>query len=390
MTTRRTCLGILILAAAFLPLTGQEKSTPLKSPLPLKSPQGKKNGPDVFTEVRRVVAMGDIHADPEALLALLRQAELIGPNDTKWTGGDTHLVLTGDFVDRGPNTAAVLDLLMALEPQAQKAGGRVHALIGNHEAMNIYGDLRYVTPEDFATYRNKDSEKKRDAQMQSALEQLKFNGTPPPDEAAWRKQFQAQIPLGWVEHRLAFLPDGKYGKWLLKQSAVIRIDDSMYLHGGISSKYVARTLKEMNEKIRAELSDQRNLPGSISQDEEGPLWYRGLAESNENSEEINVLVNRILETQAVKHIVIGHTPFAAIIPRFGGKVITIDVGLSQAFESARAFLLVEDGKYYAVHRGQKLDLPVSGGSVLQYLVSAAFFEPQGSRLRTMVDRMVVP
>jgi hypothetical protein len=167
----------------------------------------------------------------------------------------------------------------------------------------------------------------------------------------------------------------------------VRIDDNLFLHGGISSKYVTRTIPEMNEAVRAELSDHRVLEGSMSQDEEGPLWYRGLAEAPDNNPEMNVLVNRILETQQVKHIVIGHTPQPAILPRFGGKVITIDVGISRAYDSARSFLLVEDGKYFAMHRGQKLDLPVSGGSVTQYLVSAAFFEPQGSRLRTLVARI---
>ena len=385
MTIRQICLALVLCAAALLPLTGQDKA------LPAKSPTDKKlTGPDVFTQVRRIVAIGDIHADPDALLVLLRQAGLIGPKDTKWTGGDTHLVLTGDYVDRGPNAAAVLDLLMALEPQAQRAGGRLHALIGNHEAMNMYGDLRYVSPEDYATYRNKDSEKKRDAQMQAALEQLKASGMPPADEAAWRTQFQAEIPLGWVEQRLAFLPTGKYGQWLLKRNAVVRINDAIFLHGGISAKYVTWSLPMINEKIRMELSDPTNLKDGISQDEQGPLWYRGLAESPETNADIAGLVNRILETQGVKHIVIGHTPIPAIMPRFGGKVITIDVGISRAYDSARAFLLIEDGKYSVVHRGQKLELPVSGGPIDQYLGAAARLEPPNSRLKNLVEKSAIP
>ena len=385
MTIRQICLALVLCAAALLPLTGQDKA------LPAKSPTDKKlTGPDVFTQVRRIVAIGDIHADPDALLVLLRQAGLIGPKDTKWTGGDTHLVLTGDYVDRGPNAAAVLDLLMALEPQAQRAGGRLHALIGNHEAMNMYGDLRYVSPEDYATYRNKDSEKKRDAQMQAALEQLKASGMPPADEAAWRTQFQTEVPLGWVEQRLAFLPTGKYGQWLLKRNAVVRINDTIFLHGGISAKYVTWSLPMINEKIRMELSDPTNLKDGISQDEQGPLWYRGLAESPETNADISGLVNRILETQGVKHIVIGHTPIPAIMPRFGGKVITIDVGISRAYDSARAFLLIEDGKYSVVHRGQKLELPVSGGPLDQYLGAAARLEPPNSRLKNLVEKSAIP
>jgi hypothetical protein len=377
MTIRRSFLAALLVAFVLAPVPAQQKSN-----------ERKQNGPDVFTQVRRVVAFGDIHADRPVLEALLRQAGLIGPNNTNWTGGDTHLVLAGDFLDRGPSSGAVLDLLMALEAQAQRAGGRVHAVIGNHEAMNIYGDLRYVSPEDFAWYRDKDSEKRREAQMQAVLRQLKLNGRAPADEAAWRAQFLSEIPLGWVEQRLAFTPAGKYGKWLLKQNAIVRINDAIYLHGGISQKYVTYTIQEINDRVRAELSgDPLNLRGGICQDDEGPLWYRGLALAAEDDEQTAALVNRILEAQQVKHVVIGHTPQPAILPRFGGKVIVIDVGVSRLLDGPPAFLLVEDGKYWAVHRGRKLDLPVDGGPVNEYLNAAALLEPVTSRLRTLVERL---
>src|SRR5678816_4386172 len=101
MTIPRRVLVALPLIAALVPVAGQEKS-----------PQAKQNIPAIFTGVKRVVAMGDIHADPDVFLRLLRQAGLIGPNSTKWTGGETNLVLTGDFVDRGPNSAKVIELLM--------------------------------------------------------------------------------------------------------------------------------------------------------------------------------------------------------------------------------------------------------------------------------------
>src|SRR5512135_829734 len=104
---------------------------------------------DTFENVRRVVAFGDVHGDYPRFVELLRTAALVDAKNA-WTGGGTHLVLAGDFVDRGDYSAQVLDLLMALEPQARQAGGQLHALIGNHEAMDLYGDLRYVTKDDFA------------------------------------------------------------------------------------------------------------------------------------------------------------------------------------------------------------------------------------------------
>ena len=339
---------------------------------------------DTFQDVHRIVAIGDVHGDYQRLVELLRTAGLVDAKNA-WTGGDTHLVLTGDFVDRGDHSAQVLDLLMDLEPQARKAGGWLHALIGNHEAMDLYGDLRYVTKDDFAGFQGPNSKDLRDRQMRLELDQLQRQGAPPADEDAWRKKFQDDHPLGWVEHRLAFQSDGKYGKWLRQKNAIIKIDDAIFLHGGISEKYAESTRGEINTKVRQELADFTKLAKGIVTDEAGPLWYRGLAQLPEDDRDMATLLPRILAKQQVRHIVIGHTPQLAVMPRFEGKVIAIDVGLSKPFGGPPAFLLIEDGKYFAVHRGRRLELPVDGGNVLEYLRSAAALEPSDTRLRRAIQ-----
>ncbi|MEZ4589074.1 MAG: metallophosphoesterase [Gemmatimonadales bacterium] len=101
----------------------------------------------------RIVAVGDVHGDFDRFVGLLRQAGVIDGKN-RWIGGETHLVQTGDVLDRGPESRKVMDLLMALEEEAPKAGGRVHALIGNHEAMNILGDLRYVSAGEYDAFRS--------------------------------------------------------------------------------------------------------------------------------------------------------------------------------------------------------------------------------------------
>jgi hypothetical protein len=339
---------------------------------------------DTFNDVRRVVAIGDIHGDHQRLVELLQAAGLVDAKNA-WTGGATHLVLNGDFVDRGDHSRQVLDLLMDLEPQARKAGGWLHALIGNHEAMDLYGDLRYVTKDDFSGFQAPNSKDLQERQMHAALDQLKRQGEAPPDETAWRKKFQDEHPLGWVEQRLAFQPNGKYGKWLRQQNAIIRIDDAIFLHGGISEKYAARTRREINTKVREELSDFTKLAKGMVTDAEGPLWYRGMAQLPESDPGMAALVSRVLEVHQARHIVIGHTPQIAVLPRFEGKVIAIDVGLSKPFDGPPAFLLIEDGKYFAVHRGQRLELPLDGGNVLNYLRTAAALEPVDSRLRRAIQ-----
>src|SRR5258706_9260253 len=89
---------------------------------------------------QRVVAIGDIHGDFDAFVGILQRARLVDPRN-RWSG-NSILVQTGDFLDRGPKARAVMDLLMALQRDAPRQSGRVVVLMGNHEAMNIYGDLR--------------------------------------------------------------------------------------------------------------------------------------------------------------------------------------------------------------------------------------------------------
>ena len=63
-----------------------------------------------------------------------------------WAAGRAHVVSLGDLLDRGADSRKVMDLLMRLQGEAAAAGGQLHVVLGNHEAMNLLGDLRYVVP----------------------------------------------------------------------------------------------------------------------------------------------------------------------------------------------------------------------------------------------------
>src|SRR3954452_6320280 len=82
----------------------------------------------------RIVAIGDVHGAGNGFVAILQRAGLID-GQQRWSGGNAILVQTGDLLDRGQDVRQILDLLIALEPQAAAAGGRVQALLGNHEVM---------------------------------------------------------------------------------------------------------------------------------------------------------------------------------------------------------------------------------------------------------------
>jgi hypothetical protein len=337
---------------------------------------------DTFENVQRIVAVGDVHGDFNQLVAVLQAAGVIDRKN-KWSGGKTHLVQNGDVLDRGPDSRKAMDLLMELETQAAKAGGAVHALLGNHETMNLYGDLRYVSKEEYASYTNGNSEQLRDAYVNFLLDDLTKKKAPPADPEAFRKQFNSEHPLGWVEHLQAFAPQGKYGKWLRQHNAIIKINDAVFLHGGISPKYVGKTIQEINDTIRAELNDFSKLQTGMTPDEEGPLWFRGLAQGPEAP--LSEHVDQVLKNYGVRHIVIGHTPQPAVLPRFGGRVIVIDVGLSKVYGGPPAALIIEGGKYYALHRGKKLELPLEGGDLLPYLKAAAALDPPPSPIQSLIE-----
>lgn len=321
---------------------------------------------DTFSGVDRIVAVGDVHGGFEEMIQILRGAGVINQKN-KWTAGKTHLVQTGDVVDRGADSRKVMDLLKDLEKQAKKAGGMVHPLFGNHEAMNIYGDLRYVSEEEYKSYKRGDSKEIRDAYFEQFLEQAKKQPEPPTIDDAFRKQWEDEHPLGWVEHRFAFGPKGDYGRWLLDHNTVVRINDMIFVHGGISPKYVSTTRAVFNETIRAEMKDFSKIPNGMAIDEMGPLWYRGLAKDPE--EELVAHVDAVLNLHGVKHIVIGHTPtVGAVLPRFGGKVIMIDVGLSKYYGRNLACLIVEKGQFLTWNKGKLLKLPVDGSDISSYLM----------------------
>ena len=52
---------------------------------------------------------------------------------------------------------------------------------------------------------------------------------------------------------------------------------------GSALKYVNSSIRDINNQIRDELNDRKMLQGGIVTDNEGPLWYRGLADGNEEA-----------------------------------------------------------------------------------------------------------
>lgn len=330
--------------------------------------------------VERVVAIGDVHGDYQQFTTLLKQAGLVDDKEN-WVGGRTHLVQTGDLPDRGPESRKAMDLLMKLEKQAKKAKGFVHALVGNHEAMNFYGDLRYVHEGEFEAFKSPRSDRLLDALFEQDYEAMKQD--PPaeglPAEDVVRRQWDEKHPPGYVEHRQAYAATGKYGRWIARNNIVIRINDMLFLHGGIGPGYADWNIKKINKQAAAEFSDFSKIQGGMLIDDEGPLWYRGLARNPESQEQAHL--ENVLENYGVKRIVVGHTVTnGTVAPRFGGRVMMIDCGMAEYYGGRQACLLVENDRAFTIHRGEKLEIPTGDEALAPYLEKAAALDPQPSPL----------
>jgi serine/threonine protein phosphatase 1 len=88
----------------------------------------KTSIPAGIPDGRRVYAIGDIHGRLDLLEGLLGQ---ISRDEVERGGPAGELIFLGDLVDRGPNSAQVIDRLMVLKAERPN----VRFLLGNHEEV---------------------------------------------------------------------------------------------------------------------------------------------------------------------------------------------------------------------------------------------------------------
>jgi hypothetical protein len=363
----------------------------------------------------RVVAVGDVHGAYQDFVTILQRTGLID-GGRQWMGGTSILVQTGDVPDRGSQSRAALDLLRDLEGQAETQKGRVIPLLGNHEVMNMIGDLRYVSAEDYRSYSNDQSEKVRDQAYEDYRQFLKAIGRAPrSDDPAARQQWMADHPLGFFEQRDAFSPQGAYGRWLRQHDAIAQVGDVLFMHGGLNPKVHFRNIEELNKRIRSQLAEfdavwqalsqkkviwrymtleealhrlqeERatmqsgfgdrdtalkmdkllSLPSGLLMSPDSPLWYRGLA--LEPEEKLQRDLDKILARLKVRYLVAAHTvrPKFNITSHFDNHVFLIDTGMLKPYFGGRASALeIENERftaYYADEEKQVLLAPEGGAA----------------------------
>jgi hypothetical protein len=351
-----------------------------------------------WSGVERVVAVGDVHGAYSELVEVLGECGLID-DDQIWSGGSAHLVMLGDLVDRGAQSREALTLVMRLQAEARNAGGQVHFVLGNHEVMNLVGNLAYTSPEEFAAFAVEEDDKQRKHALKRTVQSsLARNG----DLRKMRQVFEKRYPRGYFGHRQAFSPDGLYGRWLLDQHVVVVINDVAFIHGGLSPMLLDLAPDEINAVAMGELrtfvaSQQRlmelgvlgpEMPygdqisrvqaiadGSEAKgrtDEErdlaatmfdlgeamvfrrdGPLWYRGT--SLNPADEEGPIVDRVLAHLGASSVVVGHTPVhtGRLTTRFDGEVVLADTGMLASHYGGRgAAVEIRNGRLFSLYPGE--------------------------------------
>lgn len=296
----------------------------------------------------RIVAVGDLHGDFSAWIDIARDAKLVDPAN-HWIGGKTILVQTGDIVDRGADSLKIIRHLQQLDGEAQRAGGRVIVLMGNHEAMLVIGDYRYVTPGEYAAFADRQSKARRDAAFTANAKAIidyyhvkDASLSPKAIRALW----VIDTPLGKVEHDAAWAPAGELGRWVATLPAVAKVGDTLFAHGGISAKYALVPLDEINRRARAAIQADDSTEEAIISDQMGPLWYRGLVLRGGDDgipaagrPTIDNELAAALKGQGAKRLVIGHTPrLQGVGILRNGTLIQIDTGISRYYHGALGWL----------------------------------------------------
>jgi len=317
------------------------------------------------SQSQRIVAVGDLHGDFDAWRDIALKARIINDRN-RWAGGSTILVQTGDIVDRGPDSLKIIRHLMKLQKEAPRAGGRVVVMVGNHEAMNMTDDLRYVDPREFAAFANAESVRLRERVYQdnrAAIVAAYRARSPAMSGEAIRKAWLAQNPLGKLEHQAAWSPRGELGRWTIANRAVAKIGDTVFVHGGISVRYAGSSIDDLNRRTAAALTAANGAPDSILYDPFGPLWYRGLvtrrvdAASQALAPEqptatppaaypsIDDELATVLRSYGARRLVIGHTPnLSGIMISHGARLVRIDTGISRYYGGKLSYLEIVGGR----------------------------------------------
>jgi len=287
--------------------------------------------PDFYELPEKLIVISDIEGNFDGFSSFLINNGVIDKN-FNWTFGNGHLLLNGDFVDRGENVTQVLWLIYKLEQEATKSNGKVHYILGNHEIMNFQGNAHYAN-----------KKYKRVAQLISKNDSLK------------------------VATQFLYSDKTELGKWLRSKNIIEKIGNYIFVHAGISPEIIKYnvSLSDINQIARNNWDknlydeDENNKVENFITGRKGIYWYRGLAQDYKYYDKIKENeLKEVLNFYQADKIVFGHSVMEDITKEFNGKTINTDVkhGKEKNSEKTKG-LLIENGVEYKLDgKGTKTKL----------------------------------
>jgi hypothetical protein len=294
-----------ISAKAYFTLEGQEID--FKVSLNINTP------PSIYEDNHPILAISDVEGGYKTFRDFLIVHGVI--NDAlSWTFGKGHLVLVGDFVDRGNSVTQVLWFIYKIEQEAKKHGGNVHFIIGNHEIKNMQENF-YSASEKYLYIASIIDKKQSDL----------------------------------------YGEDSFLGRWMESKNSIESINGRLFVHGGIHPKISEfdYTLEEINQIVRKNYRkpyytkrDNNNEDFLVSS-KTGPSWYRGYFKDDLSQEDIE----KGLDKFGAQAVVVGHTLQWSVKKLYQGKVFAIDVKHPKDYRSgfppkSSEGLLIESENYY--------------------------------------------
>ena len=251
--------------------------------------------PTYYPSVDTTFAVSDIEGNFNTLINLMQQNGVIDES-LDWTFGSGHFVMIGDVFDRGNHVTEMLWFLYRLEQQALESGGYVHLLMGNHEALNLRGDLRYVEPK-YLTF---------------------------------AKLTEAQFGINYT---MLFGNNTELGRWLRSKNVIEKIGDKIFVHAGISPALVESgySLEKINSLARKMLDTPKvefDGADSLLWGTYGPYWYRGYFDVNRDSwgpRATQADVDQVLDHFEASQVVVGHTHVDKPELRYNNRICAINV-----------------------------------------------------------------
>jgi hypothetical protein len=272
----------------------------------------------------RVVAIGDLHADIGVARRAFRLAGAINGKD-EWIGKSLTVVQLGDLIGRSDDDRQVLDFIFDIRRKAEAGGGKVHALIGNHEVMGGRVDNQAVGQNPFSA----------------------FEGMPGLDLNDPRLQI---LPRNERARGAALMAGGPYARRLAEFPAVLRIGGTVYVHGGVVPRWARYGIDKINEEVRQWLLGLAPEPDSARGVDDGDrvMWTRQFSSNVEES--TCVALEESLKLLGARRMVVAHTVHQRITARCNGKVWAIDVGMSRYYGGNMELLEIVNDEVLTVLR----------------------------------------